>query len=344
MKKKEFKIPTQNDPVFIIAELSANHNNNFDLAVKTIEAMAECGADAVKVQTYTADSLTLNVDNEYIKPIQQGPWKGRRLYDLFQEGSMPYDWYPKLIEVAEKNNLIFFSSPFDNEAVDFLERLNVSLYKVASPEITDIPLIQYIASKKKPIILSTGMACEEDIALALETINITGCNEIALLKCTSEYPAKLSDANLMTLPDLQKKFNCTVGVSDHTEGFIVPSASVMLGARIIEKHFTLDRSLGGVDSFFSMEPSEFSFMVQTVRKTQETIGAVDYSLSESNKLRRRSIFASSNIKKGEIITRENIKVIRPGIGLHPKFFFEILGKKATSDIDFGNPILWENII
>ncbi|MCZ8344734.1 MAG: pseudaminic acid synthase [Leptospira sp.] len=344
MKRKKFKIPTESDPVFIIAELSANHNNNFDLAVKTIEAMAESGADAVKVQTYTADSLTLNVDNEFIKPIQSGPWKGRRLYELFKEGSLPYEWYPKLIEVAEKNELIFFASPFDKEAVDFLDDLDVQLYKVASPEITDIPLIQCIASKGKPVILSTGMASEEDIELAVKTMRENGSNDIALLKCTSEYPARLSDANLATLPDLQKKFNCIVGVSDHTDGFIVPSASVVLGARIIEKHFILDRSLGGLDSFFSMEPLEFAFMVETVRKTQETIGTIDYTLKESNKARRRSIFASRDIRKGEPITDENVKVIRPGVGLHPKFFNDILWKKAAKDIPFGTPIFWDSII
>jgi pseudaminic acid synthase len=331
-------LPAKNDKAFIIAELSANHNNNFELAVKTIEAMAASGADAVKIQTYTADSLSLNVDNEYFGPRTEGLWKGRRPYELFQEGSLPYEWQPKLKEIAEGLGLTFFSSPFDLEAVDFLEKMEVALYKVASPEITDIPLIEHIAKKGKPVIISTGMANIDDIDLAIASCKKFGNNAIALLKCTSQYPAQIGNANLLTIPDMISRFKCTVGVSDHTEGYVVPTVSVALGAKIVEKHFILSRSLGGVDSAFSMEPKEFEFMVKSVRDAEQSLGIVDYSLSDKDKLRRRSLFAVEDIKKGEMLTSKNVRSIRPGNGLHPKHLMDILGKTAKEDIDKGTPL------
>lgn len=338
MKRKEFKIPTESDPVFIIAELSANHNHNFDLAVKTIEAMAESGADAVKIQTYTADSLTLNVDNEFFGPRKQGLWKGKRPYEIFQEGSLPYEWQPKLKTIAENLGLVFFSSPFDLEGVEFLERVGVELYKVASPEINDVPLIRKISKTGKPMILSTGMADEEDIRLAIETIQNTGKNDFAILKCTSQYPAKFSDANLKTVPDMIERFQCTVGVSDHSEGYLVPTVAVSLGAKIVEKHFILDRSLGGIDSAFSMEPKDFAIMVKSVRDAEQALGHVEYKVSSEDKLRRRSLFVVNDIEAGELITEKNIRSIRPGHGLKPSFYDTVIGKKANTKLQKGTPL------
>lgn len=339
MKNSLKTFPAKNESAFIIAELSANHNNNFDLAVKTIEAMAQAGADAVKIQTYTADSLSLNVDNQYFGPRTEGLWKGRRPYELFQEASLPYEWQPKLKEIAEGLGLVFFSSPFDLEAVEFLEKMGVELYKVASPEITDIPLIEHIARKGKPIIFSTGLADISDIDLAITVSKKNGNEQLALLKCTSQYPAKISDANLLTIPDMLNRFGCTVGVSDHSMGSIVPVVSVSLGAKIVEKHFILDRSLGGVDSAFSMEPKEFEQMVKDVRDAESSLGIVDYTVSEKDKLRRRSIFAVADILEGEIFSNNNIRSIRPGYGLHPKLFENIIGKRAKCSIAKGTPIV-----
>jgi len=250
--------------IYIIAELSANHNNDFDIAVKTIESIAESGADAVKIQTYTADSLSLDVDNEYFKVKSEGLWKGYRPFDLYNEAAMPYEWQPKLQKVAQNLGLEFFSSPFDREGVDFLETLEVPKYKIASFEITDIPLIEYAASKGKPVIISTGVAELDDIALAVETCRNAGNNDITLLKCTSNYPASLDDANLLTIPDMKEKFGVKVGVSDHSMGSIVPIVAVSLGAQVVEKHFILDRNLGGPDAAFSMEPEEFKRMAEDV--------------------------------------------------------------------------------
>ncbi|PJE00518.1 MAG: pseudaminic acid synthase [Leptospira sp.] len=338
MKRKEFKIPTQTDPVFIIAELSANHNNNFDLAVKTIEAMAESGADAVKIQTYTADSLTLDVDNEFFGPRKDGLWKGKRPFEIFQEGSLPYEWQPKLKTIAENLGLVFFSSPFDLEGVEFLERVGVELYKVASPEINDVPLIRKISKTGKPMILSTGMADEEDIRLAIETIQNTGKNEFAILKCTSQYPAKFSDANLKTIPDMIERFQCTVGVSDHSEGYLVPTVAVSLGAKIVEKHFILDRSLGGIDSAFSMEQKDFAIMVKSVRDAEQALGHVEYKVSSEDKLRRRSLFVVNDIEAGELFTEKNIRSIRPGHGLEPSLYDKVIGKKANTKLQKGTPL------
>lgn len=323
--------------VYIIAELSANHGNSFEQAKETIKAMAKAGADAVKVQTYTADSLTLNIDNEFFGRIKEGHWKGLKPYDLFTEGAMPYEWQPKLKMIAEDLGLDFFSSPFDRAGVDFLESINIAKYKIASFEITDINLIEYVASKGKPMIMSTGVAEYEDIELAVETCRKVGNDDITLLKCTSEYPAPIENANLLTIPHLKETFGVKVGVSDHTIGFIVPLVAVALGARVVEKHFILDKNLGGPDAGFSMEPKEFSEMVNKIRDVEKTLGNVVYDVSEFNKLRRRSLFISEDIKKGELITEKNIKSVRPGHGLHPKYFKKIIGKSVNYNLKRGTP-------
>ena len=331
------------DQTFIIAELSANHNNDFNIAVNTIKAMAESGANAVKVQTYTADSLSIDVDNEYYKAKTEGLWKGYRPYDLYKEASMPYDWQPKLQKVAYDLGLEFFSSPFDKEGVDFLETLDIPRYKIASFEITDIPLIEYAASKGKPMIISTGVAEIEDIQLAVDVCRKAGNDDITLLKCTSNDPATIEDANLLTIPDLKKRFGTEVGVSDHTMGFTVPVVAVSLGGTVVEKHFILDRSMGGPDSAFSMEPDEFKLMVEEVRKAEKTFGNVNYYVSEKDKLRRRSLFVVKEIRKGEQITNENVRSVRPGHGLSPRYLPKIIGRKAVLDLKKGTPFKLEFI-
>lgn len=329
---------------FIIAELSANHNNDFNLAVKTIEAMANAGADAVKLQTYKPESLTINSDVGYFAPRTEGLWKGYTPWKLYSEAAMPYEWQSKLKKIAEDLGLIFFSSPFDKEGVDFLESINVSLYKIASFEITDIPLIEYSASKGKPLIISTGVAEIEDINLALETCRGVGNNQITLLKCTSQYPATIEDANLLTIPDMKERFGVRIGVSDHTMGSLVPTVAVSLGATVVEKHFILDRKLGGPDSVFSMEPNEFKEMVQSVRQAEAALGQVSYDVSDKDKNRRRSLFVSEDIKAGEEIAEKNIRSIRPGFGLHPKYLNEIIGRKVNKNIGKGMPLSFDDFL
>lgn len=327
-----------NDKVFVIAELSANHNNDIDTALKTIEAAAESGADAIKVQTYTADSLALDVDNEFFGPKKEGLWKGVRPYDLYKEASLPYEWHPILQKKAKEVGLVFFSSPFDIEGVDFLETLNVPLYKIASFEITDIPLISYAASKQKPMIISTGVAELEDIELAIKACYEVGNKDITLLKCTSQYPAKISDANLATMVDMQKRFNLNIGLSDHTMGYIVPVTAVSLGAKVVEKHFILDRGIGGADSSFSMEPEEFKLMVDNIRLVESALGEVTYSKTDSDKYKRRSLFAIEDIKTGDTFTSANVRSLRPGVGLHPKYYKSLLGSFATREFKKGDPL------
>lgn len=335
------------NPVFIIAELSANHVQDFDIAVKTIKAIKNCGADAVKLQTYTADTMTIDSDNEHFRIKQGTLWDGKTLYQLYQEAYTPWEWQPELKKIALDCGLICFSSPFDKTAVDFLEAMAVPAYKVASFEITDIPLIEYVASKGKPVIISTGIASLSDIEEALAACKRQGNEQIALLKCTSEYPTRLEDVNLRTIPNLAETFNTVVGLSDHTPGISVPIASVVLGAKIIEKHFILDRSLGGPDAEFSLEPEDFKSMVLAVRDIEKALGNVHYDLSEKIKKSRefsRSLFAVKDIKAGEMITEENIRSIRPGFGLHPRYLGKIVGKKkARHDIDRGTPLNWNNI-
>lgn len=333
----------ERNKVFIIAELSANHNNDYDLAVKTIEAMAEAGADAVKFQTYTPDSLTLNVDNEYFGPRPTGLWKGMTLYEIYQKGTMPYEWQPKLKKIANDLGLICFSTPFDFEGVDFMESMDMPIYKIASLEITDVNLIRYAAEKHKPMIISTGVATEEDIRLAIDTCHEVGNDDITLLKCTTEYPAPLDRANLLTIPDMKERFGVKVGVSDHTLGNIVPITAVALGAQVVEKHFILDRALGGLDSGFSLNKDEFAQMVKEIRMTEEAMGKVSYELVGRGSTGRRSLFACKDIKKGDVLTLDNVRSVRPAAGLHPKYLNEILGKKAVMDINEGQPLSLEMI-
>ncbi|MGG5617847.1 pseudaminic acid synthase [Myroides odoratimimus] len=334
----------RSNKTYIIAELSANHNNDYQLALDTIKAIAECGADAVKVQTYTADSLTLDVDSELFMAKKGGPWEGRKLYDLYTEASLPYDWHLPLKDYAESLGLDFFSSPFDLEGVDFLETLNISRYKIASFEITDIPLIKYVASKGKPIIMSTGVAELSDIELAIKACREEGNNDITLLKCTSEYPAPMDRANLLTIPNLRETFGVEVGLSDHTMGSTVPIAAVALGASVVEKHFILDRNLGGPDSSFSMNPEEFKDMVKAIRDVEKALGKVSYEVSDSSKLRRRSLFISKDVKMGEILTQDNLRSIRPGYGLHPKHYYDVLGKIVKKDIKKGEALSLTDLI
>lgn len=329
--------------VFIIAELSANHNNDYSLAVKTIEAMADAGADAVKVQTYKPESLTTNIDTGYFAPRTKGLWKGYTPWDLFSEAAMPYDWQPNLKLIAEKLGLTFFSSPFDIEGVDFLESINCPIYKIASPEINDIPLIEYAASKCKPMIISTGLGDIDDIQLCIDACHKVGNFDITLLKCTSQYPASLEQANLVTIPEMASRFNVKVGVSDHTMEHIVPIVAVSLGAKVVEKHFILDRKLGGPDSAFSMEPHEFKEMVDAIRNVEVALGSVTYEVSEEDKNRRRSLFVVEDIKKGEIITHKNVRSIRPGFGLHPKCLSNIIGKTVKKDLKKGEPLTFDTI-
>lgn len=334
----------ERDNVFIIAELSANHMNNFDIAVKTIEAMAESGADAVKFQTYTPDTITIDCDNEYFQIKQGTIWDGQVLYNLYEEAYMPWEWQPKLKKIAEDLGLIAFSSPFDMTSVDFLEEMGVEAYKIASYEITDIPLIEYVASKGKPIIISTGIASKEDIDLAIKTCRKTGNNQIAILKCTSSYPAPMDEINLNTIPALKEEFDVCVGLSDHTMGAEVAIAGVALGAKIIEKHFILDRNMEGPDSEFSMEPQEFKAMVDSIRNIEKALGNSDFEVTEKMLINQdfsRSLFAVKDIKKGEIITEDNVKSIRPGFGAHPKYLSEILGKEVNCDIKRGTPFKLE---
>ena len=344
----EFKIDDRligdGHPTFIIAEISANHMNDYDIAVETIKAIADCGADAVKFQTYTPDTITLDCDNKYFRICQKTIWDGQLLYNLYEDAFMPWDWQPKLKKLAEDLGLIVFSSPFDKTSVDFLEDIHMCAYKIASFEITDIPLIRYVASKKKPVIISTGIATKEDIDLAIETCKNEGNDKIAILKCTSSYPAPLEEINLKTIPDLKDNFKTIVGLSDHSLGSDVAIASVVLGAKIVEKHFILDRNIGGPDSEFSMEPDEFKSMVKSIRNVEKALGKVSYELSDKTKANRdfsRSLFVVKDIKKGELITSSNVKSIRPGFGAHPKYLPEILGKKVNCDIKRGTPFKLE---
>ncbi|OEU41773.1 pseudaminic acid synthase [Methanosarcina sp. Ant1] len=331
---------------FIIAELSANHLHNFDLAVKTIKAIKEAGADAVKLQTYTADTITIDSENEYFRIKQGTLWDGNTLYKLYQEAYTPWEWQPELKKIAEDLGLVCFSSPFDKTSVDFLEKMNVPAYKVASFEITDIPLIEYIASKGKPVIISTGIATLADIEEAVNACKRMGNDQIALLKCTSAYPAPLEDVNLNTIPNLKDTFKTVIGLSDHTLGISVPIAAVALGAKIVEKHFILDRSLGGPDAAFSLEPQEFKAMVEAVRDVEKALGEVNYELTDKMKKSRefsRSLFVVEDVKKGELFTDKNVRSIRPGFGLHPKYLNHVLGKTSKKYLKKGTPLNWDLI-
>ena len=328
---------------YVIAELSANHNHNFDLAVKTIEAMAKSGADAVKIQTYTPDSLVMDVDNEYFGPIKDGLWKGIKRYDLYKEGMLPYEWQPKLQKVATDLGLDFFSTPFDLVGVDFLETMNMPIYKIASFEINDIPLIRYVAKKHKPMIISTGVADLDDIQLALDTCYKEGNYDISLLKCTSEYPATYEQANLLTIPDMIHRFGIPVGVSDHTMGSLVPIVAVSLGATIVEKHFILSRTNGGPDSAFSMEPNEFREMVDSIRNVERPLGNVKYDITDYQRGKRRSLYARTDIHCGDVFTDQNVGSYRPGVGLSPQYWDQIMGKTCKREIVKGDVLRQEDL-
>ncbi len=322
----------------IIAELSANHNQELDIAIETIKAAKRAGADCIKLQTYTPDTLTIDSKNDDFI-IKGSIWDGETFYDLYKKAFTPWEWHKKLFEVAKEEGLICFSTPFDFTAVDFLETLNVPAYKIASFEITDIPLIEYVASKGKPVIISTGIAEMKDIELAIQACKKYGNNDIALLKCTSSYPAPIEEANLSMIKDLANRYNLISGLSDHTLGSLSPVIATALGAKIIEKHFILNKSLGGPDSSFSMDENEFKEMVELVRKTEMSIGNIDYSLTEKQKAGKifsRSLYVVKDVKKDELFTSKNIRSIRPGYGLHPKYYTRVIGKKSKFDIKRGD--------
>lgn len=330
-------------PVYIIAEMSANHRQDFDQAVKILQAAKEAGADAVKLQTYTPDSITIDCSNEYFLIGEGTIWEGRNLYDLYREAFTPWEWQPKLKEIAYGLDLDLFSTPFDHTAVDFLEKMDVPAYKIASFEVVDLPLIRRIAETGKPIIMSTGMATLAEIDDAVLTARGAGAAQMALLKCTSAYPAPPEEMNLHTIPHLAAAFGLPAGLSDHTLGIAVPVAAVALGACIIEKHFTLSRDIPGPDSAFSLEPREFQAMVEAVRTTEKALGRVQYGASgqEAKSLTfRRSLFAVRDIQAGEVFTPENVRSIRPGQGLPPKYLDEVLGRRAAVDLPRGTPLHW----
>lgn len=335
----------QSSLVFIIAELSANHNGSLETAIETIKAAKRSGANAIKLQTYTADTITIdsNKDDFIIKGTI---WNGQNLHKLYQEAFTPWEWHETLFKIAKEEGLICFSSPFDKSSVDFLETLNVPAFKIASLEITDIPLIEYVASKGKPVIISTGIAELKDIELALDACYRMGNKQIALLKCTTSYPAPIEEANMCMVKDIADRFGVIAGVSDHTMGSIVPIVAVAFGAKIIEKHFIIDRAIGGPDATFSMNEQEFKEMVNAVREAEKAIGNVDYTLTEIQKKGRefsRSLYVVEDVFKGDIITKKNVRSIRPGFGMHPKYFSEILGKKFKVDVSFGSPLQSDHI-
>ncbi len=328
---------------YIIAELSANHNQDFDQAVKLIEATKEAGADAIKLQTYTPDTLTIDSDKEYFQIGEGTIWEGYNLYQLYGEAYTPWEWQSKLKAVADDLGLDLFSSPFDASAVDFLEEMDVPVYKVASFENVDLPLLRKIAKTGKPVIMSTGMATLAEIDEAVQTLRDAGCRQLALLKCTSAYPALPEDMNLRTIPHLADAFGVPVGLSDHTLGVAVPVAAIALGACIVEKHFTLSRNIPGPDSAFSLEPHEFETMVDAVRVAEKALGMVQYGVSDkegASRVFRRSLFVVQDVKAGEMFTSENVRSIRPGYGLHTRYLGEIIGRRAAQDIERGTPLEW----
>lgn len=339
MKIGNFTIDDKS-PVFIIAELSANHNGSLDNALATIKAAKRAGADCIKLQTYTADTITLDSDKEDFV-IKGTIWDGKKLHTLYQEAYTPWEWHEQIYRVAQEEGLICFSSPFDKTAVDLLESLNSPAYKIASFEITDIPLIEYVASKGKPVIISTGIARQEDIELALDACHRMGNYDVALLKCTSSYPAPIDEANMCMVKDLAERYNVISGLSDHTMGSTVPVVATVFGAKIIEKHFIIDRAIGGPDASFSMNEEEFTAMVKAVREAEKASGVVDYNLTEKQAKGRdfsRSLYIAEDIKEGEIFTEKNLRSVRPGFGLHPKYYNQLLGKKATTHLEKGTPM------
>lgn len=332
-------------PAYIIAEMSGNHAGSIERALEIIHAAKESGADCIKIQTYTPDTITMNCDNKFFH-IGDGTWEGENLYQLYGKAYTPWDWQPRLKEEADKVGIDFFSTPFDSTSVDFLEEIGMEFYKIASFELVDIPLIKYVAAKKKPIIMSTGMATLEEIEEAVAAIKSEGNDEIALLRCASAYPAITDEMNLATMKDMGERFGVPVGLSDHSLGSVGAVTSVALGGSIIEKHFCISRAVENPDSSFSMEPAEFARMVQDVRQAETAVGRVSYGPTEqetSNLTFRKSIFVSADIQAGEIFTTDNIRVIRPAYGLKPKHYADILGKKASCSISRGEPLTWDMI-
>lgn len=343
--KKEIEIAGRKigggHPAFIIAEMSANHNMDYGRAVEIIHRAKEAGADAVKIQTYTADTITIDSDKEWFQITQGTLWDGTTLHRLYEKAYTPWEWQPKLKEEAERVGLIFFSAPFDHSAVDFLERMEVPCYKIASFELNDIPLIRKIAKLGKPMLMATGVAYEKDIRLAVETCRREGNGQIILLKCTSAYPAPMDAVNLKMIPAMARTYDCLTGLSDHTMGYQAALGAAALGACVIEKHLTLKREDGGADAAFSMEPAEFQEMCKGVRMVEQALGRETYELSEKQRRERehsRSLFVTKDIRAGERFTPENMRSIRPGFGLHTKYFEEILGKRATRDLEPGTPM------
>jgi pseudaminic acid synthase len=345
MKIDFFEIDEQS-PVFIIAELSANHNGSLATAKETIRAAKRAGANCIKLQTYTADTITINSSKDDFL-IKGTIWDGQNLYNLYQQAYTPWEWHKELFDVAKEEGLVCFSSPFDKTAVDFLETLDTPAYKIASFEITDIPLIEYVASKGKPVIISTGIAELADIEMAVDACKRMGNTRIALLKCTSSYPAPIEEANISMIKDLADRFGVIAGLSDHTMGATVPIVATVLGAKIIEKHFILDRSVGGPDASFSMNEVEFSEMVKSIREAESAIGIVDYTLTDKQlkgKEFSRSLYIAEDMKKGDVINEQNVRSIRPGFGLHPKFYSQILGKQIKADLEKGARLSIDDIL
>lgn len=339
------RIVGDGQPAYIIAEMSANHAGSMERALEMIHVAKEAGADCVKIQTYTADTMTIDCHNEYFN-IEKGTWEGENLYSLYQKAYTPWEWQDKLRDEAAKADIDFLSTPFDNTSVDFLEKLGVAFYKIASFELVDIPLLEYIASKNKPIIMSTGMGTLEEISEAVEAIYSTGNRQLALMKCSSAYPAKSDEMNLSTICDLKERFCVPVGLSDHSMGAFSAATAVAMGANIIEKHFCVSRAIKNPDSSFSMEPDEFRDMVDQVREVERAMGKVKYGVTkqeESNAGFRRSLFVVKDIAAGEKLTPENIRSIRPAYGLKPKYYKEVLGKTAKRDISRGTPLSFEDI-
>jgi pseudaminic acid synthase len=333
-------------PVYVVAELSANHHQEFEQAVRLLHAAKAVGADAVKLQTYTPDTITIRSDREYFRIGGGTIWDGRTLYDLYGEAQTSWEWQPKLKQVADDLGLGLFSSPFDSTAVDFLEKMDIPAYKLASCELVDIGLIQKMARTGKPLLISTGMATAEEIDEALKAARDAGCEQIALLKCTASYPALPDEMNLRTIPEMIQKFQVPIGLSDHTTGIAAPVAAVALGACIIEKHITLSRSLQGPDSAFSLEPQEFKSMVDAVRVAEKALGEVHFgpsSREQSTRVFRRSLFVVEDVRRGQTLTPENVRSIRPGHGLHTRHLPEVIGKRAACDIERGTPVSWDLI-
>lgn len=332
-------------PTYVIAEMSANHGQDYERAMEMVHAAKEVGADAIKLQTYTPDTLTIDCDNDYFRIGKGTIWEGKNLYELYKEAYTPWDWQPRLQNIARDIGLDFFSTPFDPTAVDFLEGMNVPCHKVASFELVDIPLLRKIGSTQKPVIMSTGMATLGEIDDAVKALRESGCPELALLKCTSAYPAQPEEMNLLTIPHLAEAFKCPTGLSDHTLGTAVPVAAVSLGACIIEKHFTLSRDIPGPDSSFSLEPAEFKEMVESIRTVERAIGNVSYELTEkeqASRVFRRSLYVVKDIAKGEKLTKDNIRSIRPGYGLPPKLLPNLIGKIAKQEIPYGTALNWDH--